>query len=63
MRWTVSVMVQADVTEAEVWPDGDGPDNPTAADVEAAIAKAGLCLDACAHGGFSIPNEPDVVVT
>lgn len=37
----VTVEVECDLSVDEAWPDGDAPDNPTAADVINAMQKSG----------------------
>lgn len=39
--WTIHVEADIHITEAEVWPDGDGPENPTAEDVAQAMRNHG----------------------
>jgi len=40
-KFRLTYTMTTDLTEAQIWPDGDAPPNPTAADVEAVIEKDG----------------------
>ncbi len=40
-KFRLTIEVDCELTAAEIWPDGDAPDEPTEADVLAAIRDCG----------------------
>lgn len=57
-RFRVSVSAEADLAIAEIWPDGDAPENPTADDVREKIELT------CGWGDlvrdWNLPQDADV---
>lgn len=43
-RFRIVYTIDVTLDESEIWPDGDGPSDPTAADVEQAIRAANAHL-------------------
>jgi hypothetical protein len=39
--FTIELPFDATLTEAEIWPDGDAPENPTVEDVKAVLKDCG----------------------
>lgn len=37
--FNIAITAEWDLSEDEIWPDGDGPENPTTADVIAELTK------------------------
>ena len=41
MRFTLHIIATIEMSEDEIWPDGDGPDRPTREDVEKRVKEQG----------------------
>ncbi len=50
------------LTKSQLWPDGDGPENPTVEDVEELIEESGGISCVIRDWGLEESFEPDVAV-